>query len=106
MTTPFRAIALGFAAAAVLGACRSSGTDETGSGARAESAGRTDTAGGMAGMPGMGGHMAGMMGAGTMDSVQAHMRTMDTMSADRNGRGYGALPLRGTRRAPGRATED
>ena len=39
---------------------------------------KTDTASGMPGMPGM----QGMIGTGMLDSVQAHMRMMDGMSAD------------------------
>ena len=41
-----------------------------------------DTAGGMANMPGMSGTtgMTGMMSAGMMDSMDVHMRMMDTMT--------------------------
>ena len=45
---------------------------------------RKDTAGAMAGMPGMsGGQMGNMMGAATMDSMQTHLTMMDSTSADR-----------------------
>ena len=45
-----------------------------------EGATRKDSAGGMAGMQGMAG---GMIDVGMMDSMQTHMRMMDTVRADR-----------------------
>lgn len=42
-------------------------------------AGHADSSRGMSGMAGMG----GMMSAGMMDSMQVHMRMMDTMTGDR-----------------------
>ena len=48
-----------------------------------EGATRKDSASGMSGMPGMAGMAGGMMGAGMMDSMQTHMRVMDTVSPDR-----------------------
>lgn len=89
-----KTILLSFAAAAIAGtttrtACTSNDArrdpvgDSAASSASAgslEGATRKDSAGGMAGMQGM----AGMMGAGMMmDSMQTHMRMMDTVSSDR-----------------------
>jgi hypothetical protein len=75
MSLTFRTVVLAAFGAVVLAACRSANDETAG---RQDTAGRADSAGGMAGMPGMG----GMMGAGMMDSMQTHMRMMDTMSAD------------------------
>lgn len=74
MTGTLRTLVLTLAGATVLAACRSSQDDARAAG---ETAARADSAGGMAGIPGM-----GMMGAGMMDSMHVHMRMMDTMSAD------------------------
>lgn len=87
-------ILLPFAAAAIasmvtLTACSSSdarrgpGSDTAAASASAgslEGPTRRDSAGAMGGMQGMAG---GMMGVGVMDSMQTHMRMMDTISADR-----------------------
>ena len=62
-------------AAATLGACRPSDRNASSSG---DTTAATDTAGGMAGMQGM----SGMMGTATMDSMEAHLRMMDTMRAE------------------------
>ena len=92
-----KTILLSFAAAAIAGmailtACTSNDArrdpvgDSAASSASAgslEGATRKDSAGGMAGMQGMAGMAGGMMGAGMMDSMQTHMRMMDTISADR-----------------------
>lgn len=61
---------------ATLAACRASDRDTS----MADDTTRAgvDTMSGMAGMRGT----PGMMGAGMMDSMQTHMRMMDTMSAD------------------------
>ena len=84
MTTTLRMIALMLAGATTLVACggRNGTTSDTTATAKGdpgslEGARRADSAGGMAGMPGMGGMMAGMM-----DSMQTHMRMMDTMSVN------------------------
>ena len=81
LNTSVRMIAIAFVAAAALTACQS----DDGRPATADSpamAGHADSAGGMGGMAGMGG-MGGMMGSGMMDSMQAHMTMMDTMSGNR-----------------------
>jgi hypothetical protein len=75
MTTYFRVMAIGIAAAMVLGACRPS-DNETASTGKSDSSAPADTTGGMAGMH-------GMMSAGMMDSMHTHMRMMDTRSSDR-----------------------
>ena len=77
MNAPSRT-ALALIAAATVTACRSSDDDASRAG---DSAGRMDSAGGTAVMPGMPG-MGGMMGAAMMDSMHAHMRMMDTMTTD------------------------
>ena len=84
MLLPFAAA--GFVGMTRLAACagdnarRSPATDTAAASASAgslEGATRQDSAGGMAGMQGM----AGMMGAGMMmDSMQTHVRMMDTVS--------------------------
>lgn len=61
---------------ATLAACRASDRDTSMTGDTTRAG--VDTMGGMAGMRGT----PGMMGAGIMDSMQTHMRMMDTMSAD------------------------
>ena len=71
MNGTFRRLALTILGASAFAACRSSDRESARSG---DTAARTDTAGGMAGMP-------GMMGAGMMDSMQTHIRMMDTLSA-------------------------
>jgi hypothetical protein len=83
--TTFHMIALTLVGAAALAACggrndtavRDTAAAVKGEPGSLEGATRADSAGGMAGMPGMGGMMAGMM-----DSMQTHMRMMDTVSAD------------------------
>jgi hypothetical protein len=62
-------------AAAALGACRPSDRNASSVG---DTAAAADTASGMAGMQGM----SGMMGTATMDSMEAHLRMMDTMRAE------------------------
>jgi hypothetical protein len=81
------------ASLATIAACRSK--DSTDGAASSDSAAnaaagslegptRKDTAGAMAGMPDMsGGQMGNMMGAATMDSMQTHLTTIDSVSADR-----------------------
>jgi hypothetical protein len=75
MVAAFRMAVLALAGVATLAACRSANDDAAGA---RDTAARADSAAGMAGMPGM----TGMMGAGMMDSMQTHMRMMDTMSAE------------------------
>ena len=94
MTRPFLALAtLGLM---TIAACRAKEPDTSGASSTAaadsatktagslEGPTRTDSAGGMAGMQGTQG-MPGMQGmtGGMMDSMQTHMRMMDSMSADR-----------------------
>lgn len=81
-------VVLALIGAGTLAACRSSDRDASDGDASvtADSAAHADSAGSMAGMadmPGMGGAMGGMMGAGMIDSMQAHLRMMDSVSADR-----------------------
>ena len=92
MTTLFRfAGTVTLASLATIAACRSkertNGDGSSDSAAKAagmlEGATRKDTAGGMASMPGMSGQMGNMMGAAMMDSMETHLTTMDSMSADR-----------------------
>ena len=81
------------ASLATIAACRSkdstngaASSDSTANAAAGSLEGptRKDTAGGMAGMPGMsGGQMGNMMGAAMMDSMQTHLTMMDSMSAGR-----------------------
>jgi hypothetical protein len=74
-TTSLRMIALTLIGATALAACaeRNDTTRDTATAAST----RPDSASGMTAMPGMDSMMTGMM-----DSVQVHMRMMDTMSAD------------------------
>jgi hypothetical protein len=75
MNATSRTLALALIGAAAFAACRSPDRDAS----RApDTAARTDTAGGTAGMQGM----HGMTGTAMMDSMQTHMRMMDTMGAD------------------------
>lgn len=92
MTMILRSAAvLSLVAASLLGACSSKGSAARGDSSTASNpaAGSlegptrgADSAKGMGGMQGMQ-SMPGMMMGGMMDSMQAHMRTMDSMSADR-----------------------
>ena len=94
MNTLFRfAGTVTLASLATIAACRSGDSSNgavSGDSAANAAAGslegpmRKDTAGGMAGMPGVsGGQMGDMMGAAMMDSMQTHLTMMDSMSADR-----------------------
>lgn len=71
-----RAIILILLAAPTLSACGAG--DERPAADSPATATRADSAGGMRGMG-----MSGMMGAGMMDSMQAHMGMMDTVSGER-----------------------
>ena len=77
MNAPSRMV-LALFAAAIVTTCRASDRDASSAG---DTAGRIDSAGGTAVMPGMGG-MGAMMGAPMMDSMHTQMRMMDTMSSD------------------------
>jgi hypothetical protein len=86
---PFATVALAglvtLAACARKDARRNETSDTAGASASAgtlEGPTRKDSVGGMAGMQGMAGMAGGMMGTGMMDSMQTHMRMMDTVSAD------------------------
>ena len=86
MTTKPRWLALTLVGSMALGACRTKReTSRESTGATSASPGslegarRSDTTGDKMNMPGM----TGMMGMAMMDSMQTHMRMMDTMSGDR-----------------------
>ena len=75
--TSVRVISLFLVVAATLSAC-GAGDERPAVADSPATAARADSAGGMGGMG-----MSGMMGAGMMDSMQAHMGMMDTVSGER-----------------------
>ena len=76
MMSAFRTLAaIALIGAAALAACRPSNQNPSNAG---DTAGRADTTAGTAGMPAM----PGMMGTATMDSMETHLRMMDTTRAE------------------------